>query len=323
PAGLALGADNNLYVLGVGTRAILRYGAASQAAFTISLSSPSGVAVSVDFSTADISTSTGVDYVAQSGTVVFEPGMTTRTIIVQTLDDSDAETTESFVVNLSNASGATLIDWEALGQIIDDDSNSDPVAVADSSTADSEVEQIIDVLANDSDSDGDPLIVDSVGPTSDGGAVVINGDNTISYTSAPGFSGIESFDYTISDGRGGTATATVTVDVADTSSTVMFVADISFQSRKGGKEWRAIFEVRDELGATVTGANITITFAGQSYSGQTDGNGQFRSDWLRLSSGSYEAEVTDLAFLDYTWDLTQGVLDGNDPDLFPDALLQF
>ena len=129
-----------------------------------------------------------------------------------------------------------------------------------------------------------------------------------------GFTAVDSFSYTISDGNGGTAAATVTVDVTEVSETVMFVSDISLRSRRGNKDWRAVFEVR-EFDAPVSGAFITITFAGQTFWGQTDLGGQIRTDWLRLSSGTYVAEVTDLALLDYSWDLKQGVSDSDDPDL--------
>jgi hypothetical protein len=71
-------------------------------------------------------------------------------------------------------------DGQGEATILDNDSNLAPVAANDAATTDTEVEKIIAVLTNDSDPDGDPLVVDSVGPTSVGGTVVINADNTIS-----------------------------------------------------------------------------------------------------------------------------------------------
>jgi hypothetical protein len=232
------------------------------------------------------------------------------------------ELPETFQLILSNPTGATIVDDTGVATIIDDDSNNDPVAVDDAATAESEVEQIIDVLANDSDPDGDSVVIDSVeSPTPGGGTVVINPDNTLSYTSAPSFTGTDTFSYTVSDGQGGTATATVSIDVTGSSTSVMFVADISFQSRRGGKDWRAIFEVRDENGAAVSGATIEVTFNGQTFTGQSDSAGQFRTSWQRnLSSGSYQAEVVDLALLDYTWDTNQGSGD-SDGDGLPDDVL--
>jgi outer membrane protein OmpA-like peptidoglycan-associated protein len=68
----------------------------------------------------------------------------------------------------------------------------------------------IDVLANDSDPDGDALTVISTTEPHEG-SVAINGDNTVTYTPFAQFCGIDAFRYTISDGHGNTASALVTV----------------------------------------------------------------------------------------------------------------
>ena len=68
------------------------------------------------------------------------------------------------------------------------------------------------VLANDGDVDGDPLAVTSVTVPANG-AAVIESDSSVTYTPAADYSGPDAFDYTISDGAGGTATGHVTVNV--------------------------------------------------------------------------------------------------------------
>jgi outer membrane protein OmpA-like peptidoglycan-associated protein len=70
----------------------------------------------------------------------------------------------------------------------------------------------LDVLANDTDPDGDALTIVDVTPPANGDAV-ISGD-VILYTPAAGFSGTDTFTYTIDDGFGGQDSATVTVLVA-------------------------------------------------------------------------------------------------------------
>ena len=45
------------------------------------------------------------------------------------------------------------------------------------------------------------------------GTVVINANNTVTYTPTASFTGLDSFTYTVSDGNGGFDTATVTIDV--------------------------------------------------------------------------------------------------------------
>jgi len=90
--------------------------------------------------------------------------------------------------------------------------NQPPVAVDDNATTPFGQPVTIAVLANDSDPDSDPLVVASVTPASSGTAVIAG--NAIVYTPAAGFSGVDRFGYTISDGRGGTAAAFVAVVVS-------------------------------------------------------------------------------------------------------------
>jgi hypothetical protein len=89
--------------------------------FTVSLSSPSDELVTVDFATSDGTAKViDGDYIATSGTLTFTPGLTTRTIIVSTIDDELEEPTESFFVNLSAATGAVIQDSQGEATIVDD-----------------------------------------------------------------------------------------------------------------------------------------------------------------------------------------------------------
>jgi hypothetical protein len=73
--------------------------------------------------------------------------------------------------------------------------------------------KIIGGASAPTDPDGDPLTVTAVqSPTPHSGTVTTDGIN-VTYTSSPGFTGQDTFTYTVGDGRGGFATATVTVDV--------------------------------------------------------------------------------------------------------------
>ena len=80
------------------------------------------------------------------------------------------------------------------------------------------------VLANDNDPDGDTFGI--VGIDAPGhGTVQVEPDQKIRYTAQPGFSGIDSFTYTIGDGRGGVGTANVSVTVTARNSPPIAVAD--------------------------------------------------------------------------------------------------
>ena len=93
--------------------------------FTVTLPVPSTLETSVDWATApgagENNAVRGEDYEADSGTLTFAPGETSRTVVVTVLDDDVFEPRETFVVKLSNPSGASLSVPEATGAIIDDD----------------------------------------------------------------------------------------------------------------------------------------------------------------------------------------------------------
>ena len=89
--------------------------------------------------------------------------------------------------------------------------NRPPVAVDDTAVTTVSTPVTINVLANDSDPDGDPLTVISVTQPTNGGVQISN--NEVIYQPQRGFTGVDAFTYTISDGRGGTATANVTVTI--------------------------------------------------------------------------------------------------------------
>ena len=90
--------------------------------------------------------------------------------------------------------------------------NDVPVAEDDSVATDEDTPVTIDMLTNDSDIDGDTLTVTSVSDPANG-LVVVNGDNTVTYMPDANYYGTDSFIYEVSDGNGGTDTATVTVTV--------------------------------------------------------------------------------------------------------------
>ncbi|HRV07196.1 MAG TPA: Ig-like domain-containing protein [Acidobacteriota bacterium] len=90
--------------------------------------------------------------------------------------------------------------------------NDPPRASTDSFTVAEDGSAEVDVLANDSDPDGDTLTVSWVGNPAHGTAAVVSGGK-IRYTPAPDYHGSDTFRYTVSDGNGGSATTTVFVTV--------------------------------------------------------------------------------------------------------------
>ena len=90
--------------------------------FTVALDTPSNVAVSVDYATANGSAGAGDDYTATSGTLTIPVGQTQGQIVVKVKGDTDPERDETFFVNLSRPVNALLVDNQGVGVIADDDS---------------------------------------------------------------------------------------------------------------------------------------------------------------------------------------------------------
>jgi len=102
--------------------------------------------------------------------------------------------------------------------------NDSPTAKGDSASTQEDRPIVrIDVLTNDTDVDGDRLKISAV-TQGKNGSVSINTDNTLGYTPKANFCGTDSFTYTVSDGKGGTDTATVNVRARAVNDAPMFTS---------------------------------------------------------------------------------------------------
>jgi VCBS repeat-containing protein len=117
---------------------------------------------------------------------------------------------------VATAAPATAVGALTVTSILD---HAPPVAVNETLTVNEGMANTLNVLANDTDPAGLALSVSSVSGAAHG-TVVINADNTITYTPTPGYLGADSFAYTASDGQGGASTATVNLTVSAASPVV-------------------------------------------------------------------------------------------------------
>lgn len=108
--------------------------------------------------------------------------------------------------------GAYLIDFEVVASNTAPESTADVATVHHSSSVD------IDVLSNDTDPDGDTLTLASVSSPPNGVAEVVSTVDgpRARYTPNPGFTGTDSFSYTITDPMGAQSSSIVTVQVTNT-----------------------------------------------------------------------------------------------------------
>jgi hypothetical protein len=99
----------------------LTEGAGLPLTFTVTLTKASPLNVSVHYATADGTAKAGPDYIGDSGTLVFAPGETSKTIGVFLIEDAAVEPDEAFTLTLSNPVNAKLGTAEATGTIENDD----------------------------------------------------------------------------------------------------------------------------------------------------------------------------------------------------------
>ena len=121
------------------------------------------------------------------------------------------KSTGNYLAVLKNVNSGTLVASDFKAAPI---ANNAPVVIGETLTINEDASVTVNVLSNDTDVDGDRLTVSSFDATSaHGGKIQQNADGTFTYTAAANFAGNDSFSYTISDGNGGTSTATVNLTV--------------------------------------------------------------------------------------------------------------
>jgi VCBS repeat-containing protein len=93
--------------------------AAGTVTFNVTLSNPSYQTITVNYATAGQTALSGSDFTAASGTVTFAPGQTTQTIVININNDNIYEGAETFKINLTGATNATIADNLGIATIID------------------------------------------------------------------------------------------------------------------------------------------------------------------------------------------------------------
>jgi hypothetical protein len=148
-----------------------------------------------------------------------------------------------------------------------------PDAVDDLADAVANVPVNVDVLANDTDADGDVLTVVVVTQPANGTASIVGGAS-VSYTANPGYIGPDAFTYSISDGNGGFDTANVFVTVSigengaptpvDDSATTNFGIPVTIPVLANDTDPNgdplSVVAVGAAVGGTVTTDGVTVTF---------------------------------------------------------------
>ena len=171
--------------------------------------------------------------------------------------------------------------------------NDRPVAVADTLELDENTSMDVDVLANDTDVDGDTLSVKSVNPGTNGSVSLVGG--VVTYTPNEGYVGEDSFTYVVQDGEGGEATATVAVLVRGVNDDPVAAADAFTLAEDAAPTLLDVLanDADPDAGDVLSVASVTGATGGTA-AVAADGSGViFTPDADFAGTGSFEYTVAD------------------------------
>ena len=179
---------------------------------------------------------------------------------------------------------------------------------------------VLDVLDNDSDPDGDRILVTQVGTPSSGEAAVVDGGGAVEFTppaspgTADGGPAELAFNYSIDDGRGGTASATVEVVVIPSTDPAAPIAVDDQVGPVGPGETVQIDLLTNDLDPDGNPAELTVSSSDPALQ-QLDGGTLTFTAGARSSRHRYT--VTDPAGLSDTAELAVLVVDNRAPSVEP------
>jgi len=167
---------------------------------------------------------------AASGTVAIENGAVRYTPATGFI----GEDSFSYTITDGGAAGSATA---VVRVTVTPPNNNAPIAANDAASTEIDVPVEISVRANDTDLDNDALVLIDVSDPANGSALIDFGD--IIYTPDPGFVGLDSFTYRISDVKGGESQATVLVTVADPDAAQS--APMAADDMLAGEQFRPLF----------------------------------------------------------------------------------
>lgn len=198
---------------------------------------------------------------------------------------------DSFSYTIADADGLTAT--ASVAVTVQAPANEPPVANPDSAVTRTGEPVRIDVLGNDSDPDDDPLAVVAVGQPGNGSAA-LGGDGRITYTSLPGFTGTDTFSYTVEDGRGGSAVGQVTVLVNPAGNRPPLTRPDSALILKGGRvDVDVLANDTDPDGDALTVTQVVYTNNWAVVSVNPDGTVRYDHRPGTFGTDAFDYEVTD------------------------------
>ena len=292
--------------------------------FDVSLTLSSDLVITASYTTGDGSATAGSDFTAASGTVTFPAGAQAAAITIDLIDDSAAESAETFTVTLSGpSSSATLDDASATGTIDDDDRSftldiegGDSVGEGGSAT--------FTVTLTPSPPSATPteeITVDwaTADGTATAGADYTSGGATLRFAAGASGSALtqqftvattddtrdendEDFTVTLSNASGASArigTDTATATISDDDVPEMSIDDATAKEDAGSIVFDVSLSLASDLPITATYATANGTGTGGAAAGTDFTAPAAGSNTVRFSPGTITAQIS-IALIDDT-----------------------
>ena len=208
---------------------------------------PTSGALSLAWTATGPGTVTFADPTAASTTADFSAGGTYE--LTLSADDGELSASDTLSVTVSGVNGA-------------------PVGVDDAATTDEDTPVTVDVLANDTDPDGDTLTVSDVTQPTNGS--VTNNGGDVTYTPDPDYDGTDSFTYIASDGTLESDPTTVTVTVSATNDAPVVLDDNATTDENSPVTVDVLANDTDPDGDTLTVDSVTQPTNGSVTNNGTD-----------------------------------------------------
>lgn len=194
--------------------------AGSSVSYTVTVTNNDSAACSNNSFALSATKPTGWSAVLGNSSLSLAPGQSASTSL--TVTSASGAVNGFYDIPVQTSSGAYSASGKVTYVVDNPAANTAPVANNDVASSAGETVTIA-VLNNDSDADGDALSISSLSGVN--GQARINSNGTISFTPASGFSGTEVFSYSVSDGKGGSDSAQVSVTVSSDNSAPVAQAD--------------------------------------------------------------------------------------------------
>ena len=170
--------------------------------------------------------------------------------------------------------------------------NNAPVAVDDTAIAVGSEQLIIDILSNDSDSDGNSLTTESVSqPTN--GIVVINPDGSVTYQANEDFVGTDTFTYVVADEDGTTASATVTVTVESDNNAPAAIDDLYLVSWGGSLDFNPMENDSDADGDAISLVSVDTSTLNGTLVVHEDGSMSYQAPGYFIGNDIFTYTIVD------------------------------